>query len=85
MFEHDSASLLVAVPPFCKVDVPVMSHLVINYMHVVNYRELFCNSKDFPTCIYTAWIPNEILPCKKCDFYFVSTITEGIMGHLPVL
>ena len=33
-----------------------------------------------------AWITNEILPCKKCDLYFVSTIiTEGIMGHLPVL
>ena len=32
-----------------------------------------------------AWITNEILSCKKCDFYFVSTVTEGIMGHLPVL
>ena len=49
--EHDSASLLMAVPPFCKVDVPVMSHLVINYMWLI--RELFCNSffKDFPMCI----------------------------------
>ena len=32
-------TLLLAVPPLCKVDVPVMSHLVINYMWLI--RELF--------------------------------------------
>ena len=31
-----------------------------------------------------AQITNEIFE-KKCDFYFVSAITEHIMGHLPVL
>ena len=36
--------------------------------------------------MYIAWITNEILPCKSVIFIFtVSTITEGIMGHLPVL
>ena len=57
---------------------------ISNKLHVVNWGVIFVLIfKDFPTCLLHGLQMKSCL-VKSC-FCFVSTITESIMGHLPVL